>query len=346
MRLALIGCGQVVERYHLPALSALPEVRVSCIVEASRERRREIANLLAGIPSYADLDEALAADPTDAALIATAPATHAVLARRCLAAGWHVLIEKPMAACLVEAGEIVAEAALAERRVAVGFNRRFRRSWSMARNLLAAVGPGGFEHVTFTLAFDTKRWRSAASLSEEGAALAGLIEDVIPHQADVLAFLFDRPIVRLRAQEVRFRKGHSIGVTYVAQLRDGSAVRCTARHGPGHLELFEACRGGRRLAVAPEAVIDGVRMPILRRRCSDAWAQALGACRRILRQPSSTVASFVSQYRAFQSVVRGESPGVLADGMAGAAACAVGDALRGSVVGGGADWIEVRELTR
>ena len=80
-----------------------------------------------GVPAFATLDEALAAGAAEAALIATPPATHADLAGRCLAAGWHVLVEKPMAASHADAARIVRAAERAGRSVAVGFNRRFRR---------------------------------------------------------------------------------------------------------------------------------------------------------------------------------------------------------------------------
>ncbi len=83
--------------------------------------------------------------------------------------------------------------------MAVGFHRRFRRSWATARRLLAGSDPNGWQDASLTLAFDTTRWRAAASLATEAAALSSLLDDVVTHQADLLAFLLDRPIVRLRA---------------------------------------------------------------------------------------------------------------------------------------------------
>ena len=248
-----------------------------------------------------------------------------------------------MAMSRTEAAAIPAEAERAERCVAVGFNRRFRRSWSSARHMLVTSVPDLLDEATLTLGFDTRRWRSAASLADEATALAGLLEDVVPHQADLLAFLFDRPIDRLCADEVRFRRGHSVALTYTAQLRGGLVIRCQALHLPGHVELLEMRLNGQTLAVTPEAVIVGDLVPVLRRRCRDIWCKGVGAGRRLLGRPSATVASFIRQHCAFHLAVQGRPAGALADGTAGAAACAVGDALRASALAGGAVWVDVEE---
>ena len=71
------------------------------------DRRHEIDH---GITAYADLEEAL--PHVDAVIIATSPASHASLGLKAIAAGKHVLIEKPMATtagaahALVEAADV------------------------------------------------------------------------------------------------------------------------------------------------------------------------------------------------------------------------------------------------
>ena len=64
-----------------------------------------------GITAYASLEEALPS--VDALVIATPPATHAPLALRAIAAGKHVLIEKPMATTTAEARMLIDAAAAA-----------------------------------------------------------------------------------------------------------------------------------------------------------------------------------------------------------------------------------------
>ena len=59
-----------------------------------------------GIPWDADLAHALEQLRPDAAIIATPPATHADLARTCLQAGCHVLVEKPICPDALEARQL------------------------------------------------------------------------------------------------------------------------------------------------------------------------------------------------------------------------------------------------
>lgn len=64
-----------------------------------------------GIAAYADIEEAL--PHVDAVVIATPPASHAPLALKAIAAGKHVLVEKPMATTTAAARMIVDAAAAA-----------------------------------------------------------------------------------------------------------------------------------------------------------------------------------------------------------------------------------------
>ncbi len=64
-----------------------------------------------GITAYADIEEAL--PHVDAVVIATPPASHAPLAMRAIAAGKHVLVEKPMATTTAAARMIVDAASAA-----------------------------------------------------------------------------------------------------------------------------------------------------------------------------------------------------------------------------------------
>ena len=64
-----------------------------------------------GVAAYADIDDAL--PHVDALVIATPPTSHAPLALKAIAAGKHVLIEKPMATTTDEARLLVDAAATA-----------------------------------------------------------------------------------------------------------------------------------------------------------------------------------------------------------------------------------------
>lgn len=91
-------------------LAANPRCRVKTAVDFSEDRRRFVTKLYPGIATTAD-PEAIIADPEiDAVVIATPASTHFDMAMRCLAAGKHVLVEKPFATKVEEVDRIAAKA--------------------------------------------------------------------------------------------------------------------------------------------------------------------------------------------------------------------------------------------
>lgn len=75
-------------------------------------------------------------DHIDAAIIATPNALHAPIALACVAAGKHLLIEKPMATTIADARAISAAASASGLIVAVGYVSRFRRNVRLMKRLL------------------------------------------------------------------------------------------------------------------------------------------------------------------------------------------------------------------
>lgn len=327
LRLAIVGCGRVVERYHLPALAALSALRPVAAVDVDPARRAWIAARLPEIAVADGLDAILDARRIDAALIATAPPTHAEIAARCLAAGLAVLAEKPLATSPAAAAAAVEAAAASGRSLAVGFNRRFRRSWRRARTLLAAGQPVGAARFTFVS--DGARW--GAPLADVDGALEALLDDIVPHQVDLLAWLFDRPPVEVRAGDVAFAAGRELILNYELRIAGGPGVACQAGYGATHGELFRA-EAGRRTLIAHPAGAGWVGAGVVPA-CALAapFARLVDAWYRIRGRPNATETSFAAQLTAFAEAVRGRPAPDLADGIAGLRACRAVDALRSSL---------------
>src|SRR5436190_21082822 len=100
MRLGIVGCGQIVERGHAPALRAAPQVEVAALADPSERRCRVVAEAL-GVEAepavYRDHREMLARVDLDAVLLATPPSLHRAQALDAFAGGCHVVCEKPLA---------------------------------------------------------------------------------------------------------------------------------------------------------------------------------------------------------------------------------------------------------
>ncbi len=89
------------------------------LVEPDPAARARAARTYPHVPVFEDLDKFLSQVKPDGVVIATPPATHKDLAVRCLRAGAHVLVEKPLAVSVAECDEILTAAKQAKRQVMV-----------------------------------------------------------------------------------------------------------------------------------------------------------------------------------------------------------------------------------
>jgi predicted dehydrogenase len=123
MKVALVGLGNAGYTLHLPALAGITDARVvaGCDLDAGR---RERARGRFGIPVFEDADTMLARAQPDVLIVGTPPGTHLDYCLKGLAAGAHVLCEKPFVSSVAEADRVIEAAGRAGRRVAL--NHEFR----------------------------------------------------------------------------------------------------------------------------------------------------------------------------------------------------------------------------
>jgi D-galactose 1-dehydrogenase len=100
LRLALIGIGKIARDQHLPAIAGCADFEL--VAAVSRNATVE------GVANFADIDALIASGlAVDAVSIATPPLGRHVIAAKALAAGWHVMLEKPPGATLGEVQALV-----------------------------------------------------------------------------------------------------------------------------------------------------------------------------------------------------------------------------------------------
>ncbi|MDQ7910344.1 Gfo/Idh/MocA family oxidoreductase [Phytohabitans sp. ZYX-F-186] len=116
--------------------AASPYVSSLHIAEIRPERLAEVAAAVSPASATADYKQWL--DQVDAVMISATPeTTHYPMARDCLAAGKHVLLEKPLALTLDEADELVALAARQDLKFAVGYSQRFNPKQAYVKQCVA-----------------------------------------------------------------------------------------------------------------------------------------------------------------------------------------------------------------
>ena len=122
--IGLIGAGAIAQ-FHLDAYASDPRARVVAIADVNGERAAEVA-VQRGIPQSFDGHAALLAAPdVDAVSICTWNDSHAEIALAAIAAGKHVLCEKPLTITLEDALRVQVAATEATTVFEVGYVRRF-----------------------------------------------------------------------------------------------------------------------------------------------------------------------------------------------------------------------------
>lgn len=126
--LAVIGAGNFFKAAHLPVLRNLQrEVAIRAVVSRSGHNAKALAVQCGAEYASSDVESVLADPAIDAVLIATRHHLHAGLARRALASGKHVLVEKPLALNPDELVELTAQCKSSPNGpcLLTGHNRRF-----------------------------------------------------------------------------------------------------------------------------------------------------------------------------------------------------------------------------
>ncbi len=137
--MGVVGVGEQTTNHLLPALLALPKMRIAALVDPLRERRDSLADRIGVSAGFDSVAQLLAEGEVDAVVAACPPPAHEQIAEAAIAAGVPVFVEKPPAvttATLVE----LADAAVASG-VVTGVGMNFR--WAAPVRRIRALLDGG-----------------------------------------------------------------------------------------------------------------------------------------------------------------------------------------------------------
>jgi len=237
LRAAVVGCGAVTERYHLPALLASPDVEVVACVDPSLERARSLAERVRA-PLALDGHAGLAGS-VDLALVAAPNAVHERIAVDLLSAGVHVLVEKPMARSAAECDRMIEAAAATGAVLSVGHAYRHYPVARFAHELFAAGALGAVRRVDVRQNAGG-RWPAASTAVLTREAGGGVLLDIGVHTLDLLLWwLGDLRVVAYRDDaaggveseceaELELGGGAPVAVelSRTRNLRDTTIVKC------------------------------------------------------------------------------------------------------------------------
>ncbi|HEY3883762.1 MAG TPA: Gfo/Idh/MocA family oxidoreductase [Vicinamibacterales bacterium] len=168
LRLAFLGCG-FITRVHSRHVTALGGVIACSYASRDKAKAESFRSELGGEGAYGSYEDAIADPAIDAVAVAVPPAMHLGLTLRALAAGKHVLVEKPAFTRTGDFDAAIAARDGARRVVIVGENDHYKPLVVTLRRWIAdgAIGDMVFAHFT-TLARRLKTandWRNDEAIA-------------------------------------------------------------------------------------------------------------------------------------------------------------------------------------
>jgi 1,5-anhydro-D-fructose reductase (1,5-anhydro-D-mannitol-forming) len=198
LRWGLVGASTIGREWMVPAINAQPDSTVAAVASSSPERARRYAGEL-GIPkAFASVGDLLAEPTIDAIYISTTNEWHEPQALAAIAAGKHVLCEKPLALTLDSAHRMVTVAAGAG--VVLGTNHHLRNA-ATHRKMRELIETGIVGRPLAARVFHAvylpphlQSWRI-----DRPEAGGGVILDITVHDADTLRFALGDEVAEVTA---------------------------------------------------------------------------------------------------------------------------------------------------
>jgi predicted dehydrogenase len=186
LRAAVIGVGYL-GRFHAQKYAALPGVELIGVVDAHPETAQRVAKEL-GVAAFTHYGDLLGRVPrVDLVSVASTTETHHAVAHDCLAAGVHVLAEKPITVTVAQADELIALADAKHLVLQVGHLERFNPAWLAVKDKI--------KRPVFIEA------HRMAPFKARGIDVS-VVLDLMIHDLDLILPLVGSPVTDLRASGV------------------------------------------------------------------------------------------------------------------------------------------------
>jgi predicted dehydrogenase len=225
---------------HAPAFALHPQFEPVAIASPSNAARvAQERNIPHAFPS---LDAMLRGTEIDVVAVASPPFDHYGAVLAALAAGKHVLCEKPFALNVVQAQEMVAAAQRAGTACAIAYEFRYAPAEASLRALITEGKIGAIRQIEVARFGDELRAASGRPRSAwwfSRARGGGVANSIVPHLADLASWYAGRPPQRVHGfgrtvhpqrhdAEGEFSSDVFDGVFAVLDYGDGLAARITA----------------------------------------------------------------------------------------------------------------------
>jgi predicted dehydrogenase len=136
LRIGILGAGPISQAAHFDATRKARNAELYAICDAAQDLLTQVAAIHQPQKTYPDYDTMLADPQLEAVIIGVADQFHVPLARRALAAGKHVLVEKPLGVTIEECALLRSELLTSGIVFQIGNNRRFDPGIAFAQQFI------------------------------------------------------------------------------------------------------------------------------------------------------------------------------------------------------------------
>ena len=176
IKIGVIGCGYWGPQ-HARNFHDIPDTELAWISDLRPDRLQHMRTLYPYVRTTTDYRELLDSD-VDGVVIATSVGSHYKLGSEALEAGKHVLIEKPLAATVAEAEELVRLAQACRRTLLVGHTFLYNPAVTALRQIIQAGEIGDIYYINAT--------RASLGLYQPDV---NVLWDLAPHDISILNYV-------------------------------------------------------------------------------------------------------------------------------------------------------------
>lgn len=190
IRIGIVGCGEIVEQFHLPILRKLDAYRIAWLCDRQTERANRVARRFGVAQAYTALEEC---PDVDCVLVATPVGSRRSIMETVFRRGWHAFCEKPFAVNMQDHRWMLESAAQHKLVLAGGYMRRHYWSTQTAASLLGLLHSRGSLKITASDCQRLKRSFHGGNwyLTDPKAGSGGFLMETGSHLVDQMLTVLD-----------------------------------------------------------------------------------------------------------------------------------------------------------
>ncbi len=210
IKVAVIGVGSM-GRNHARVYSELPEANLVAVSDPNKDALQSVTERF-NVRPFTHYQEMLATEQPEAVSIAVPTAMHEAVAKDCLEAGAHILVEKPISATVTQGQNMIKMAHHYNRKLMIGHIVRFNPAIQQLKTKLENGDLGRiFQIVCRRVGPFPARIRDV-----------GVVIDLAPHDLDVMRYITGQEPIRVYAEtERRIHTDHEDLILGLLRFPDG-----------------------------------------------------------------------------------------------------------------------------